>query len=279
MKSQAKIIFALLSMLCMLGAGETAAAQVSLSFDPASPTVASGGAISARLLANIPNPIIGYGLDLQFDSVALSFDSLEVGPSWFSATSANGSPLVGLAFPGPVSGPDVVLATLHFHVNQGQCRGTTTLSVNAKPDDLTEGFALVTGGFADFSPASADVSLVDVTPPVIANAAADQPVLWPPNHKMVTVILNYVVSDNCDAASAVVCSVSVSSNESTSAPGSGNTTPDWNVIDAHHVQLRAERSGAGTGRVYNNAITCTDTSGNSSTQNVPVTVPHDQGNP
>ncbi len=279
MKSLSRMTFAILITLCMFGASENMAAQVAVRFDPATPTVASGGAITARVLANIPDPLIGYGLDLQFDTAALSLDSVEVGPSWFSATSSDGSPLVGLAFPGPVSGPDTLLATVHFHVNQGQCKGTTTLSMNANADDLTEGFALVTGGFADFTPASATVSLGDVTPPVISNAAADQPVLWAPNHDMVNVTLNYGVTDNCDAAAAIACSVSVSSNEPANAPGSGNTSPDWNVIDAHHVQLRAERSGSGTGRVYTNTITCTDTSGNSASQNVLVTVPHDQGNP
>jgi hypothetical protein len=73
--------------------------------------------------------------------------------------------------------------------------------------------------------------------------------------------------------------VSISSNEPPSTPGSGNTSADWQVLDAHHVQLRAERSGTGTGRIYTNTITCTDTSGNSSSQDVVVTVPHDQGHP
>jgi hypothetical protein len=278
MKLSRRMGFATLIALCAFAASGTITAQVAIRFDPATPTVGSGGAIDARVLANIPNPIIGYGLDIQFDNTVLSLNGVDVGPAWSSATSANGSPLVGLAFPDPVSGQDTLLGTIHLRVNQGQCKGTTTISLNAAPDDLTEGFALVTGGFADFNPANATVSLVDTTPPVIANAAADQPVLSPPNHKMVTVTLNYDVSDNCDAPAAIACSVSVSSNEPVNGPGSGNTDPDIVVIDAHHVQLRAERSGTGTGRVYTNTITCTDSSGNSSSQDVLVTVPHDQGN-
>ena len=278
MKFSKRTVFAALIALCAFAASADAGAQVTLRFDPATPTVSSGGAINARVLANIPAPIIGYGLDLQFDNTALSLTGVEVGPAWFSATSANGSPLVGLAFPDPVSGQDTLLGTLHLQVNQGQCKGTTIISLNAAPDDLTEGFALVTGGFADFTPASATVSPVDATPPVISGASADQPVLWPPNHKLVTVTLNYGVSDNCDAAAALACSVSVSSNEPVNGPGSGNTDPDFVVLDAHHVQLLAERSGTGTGRVYTNTITCTDSSGNSSSQDVLVTVPHDQGN-
>lgn len=276
MKSLKTMILAVLSMLCLFTVSETMAAQVAIRFDPASPAVASGGAVTARVLASIPDPIIGFGLDLHFDNVALSFDSVDVGPTWFSAQSAHGSPFVGLAFPAPVSGTDIVLGTVHLHVNLGQCHGTTTLSVNAPADDLTEGFALVAGSFADFTSGTATVSLVDVTPPTIANATADQPVLFPPNHKMVNVTLNYDVSDDCDPSSAIVCSVSVSSNEAVNAPGSGNTSPDFQVLDAHHVLLRAERAGPGDGRVYTNTISCTDTSGNTSTQNVLVTVPHNQ---
>jgi hypothetical protein len=54
--------------------------------------------------------------------------------------------------------------------------------------------------------------------------------------------------------------------------------PEWIVVDAHHVQLRAERLGSGDGRIYTITITCTnDTNKKSSTQSVTVLVPHDQG--
>src|SRR5689334_6007828 len=39
-----------------------------------------------------------------------------------------------------------------------------------------------------------------------------------------------------------VCALSVSSNEPTDGPGDGHTAPDWEVVDAHHVLLRAERA-------------------------------------
>jgi hypothetical protein len=45
------------------------------------------------------------------------------------------------------------------------------------------------------------------------------------------------------------------------------------VTGAHHVRLRAERSGGGTGRTYTIAITCTDTAGLQSQQHVLVRVP------
>jgi hypothetical protein len=73
--------------------------------------------------------------------------------------------------------------------------------------------------------------------------------------------------------------LTVSSDGPVNGTGDGNTSPDWQVIDAHHVLLRAERSGNGSGRTYTINITCTnDTNKLSSTKMVTVFVPHDQGN-
>lgn len=104
----------------------------------------------------------------------------------------------------------------------------------------------------------------------IAGATASPSSLWPPNHKMVNVAIAYTATDTCGAAAPVTCSLSVSSNEGTSA--------DWSVVDAHDVQLRATRDGGGNGRIYTVTITCTDTAGAASNAAVTVTVPHDQGN-
>jgi len=110
--------------------------------------------------------------------------------------------------------------------------------------------------------------------PDITGASASPNSLWPPNHKMVPVTIGYKVSDNCDPAPS--CSLSVSSNEGEGG-GSGHTSPDWTVLDTHHVDLRAERAGTGDGRVYTVTISCQDKSGLSSTASTTVTVVHDQG--
>jgi hypothetical protein len=91
---------------------------------------------------------------------------------------------------------------------------------------------------------------------------------------MVSVTVNYYVTDNCTATSAINCDLTVSSNEPPSAPGTGHSSGDWTVVDAHHVQLRADRNGSGTGRIYTITITCKDSSNNTSTKTVTVTVPH-----
>jgi uncharacterized protein (TIGR03118 family) len=110
--------------------------------------------------------------------------------------------------------------------------------------------------------------------PVITGASASPNVLWPPNHQLVSVTVNYAVSDDCDPAPS--SSLAVSSNEGEGG-GSGNTFPDWMVLDAHDVDLVAERMGTGNGRVYTITINCTDKAGLTSSTTVTVTVPHDLG--
>lgn len=114
------------------------------------------------------------------------------------------------------------------------------------------------------------VTVNDVTPPVIDNITASPNVIWPPNKKFTSVTINFTVSDNCDASSLIRVNLTVTCNEKI-------TSSDYQVIDAHHVSLRADREGNGTGRIYTITITCSDTKGNSSTQSVQVKVPHDQG--
>jgi WD40-like Beta Propeller Repeat len=120
--------------------------------------------------------------------------------------------------------------------------------------------------------ALAIVTVVDQTPPVISNATVDNPILLTPNHQMVGVTVSYTATDNCGAVST---GLSISSNELINGTGDGDTEPDWEIVDAHHVRLRAERSGEGCGRIYTIVITAIDSQGNTSTQTVSVTVPHD----
>jgi len=49
------------------------------------------------------------------------------------------------------------------------------------------------------------------------------------------------------------------------------------IEDNHHVQLRAERSGSGSGRVYTVAVISIDNVGNASSKSATVTVPKSQG--
>ncbi len=108
------------------------------------------------------------------------------------------------------------------------------------------------------------------------NLSASPQVLWPPNHKIVSVTIAVSAYDNCDPAPSCEI-ISVASNGSASRAGEGNTEPDWVINGDLSVALRAERSGNGNGHVYTIGVECTDSSDNSSQDTVVVYVPHDQG--
>ncbi len=118
------------------------------------------------------------------------------------------------------------------------------------------------------------ITVQDTTPPSIVSVCATPSVLWPPNHKMVEVVVTVEAADVCDPA-PVCYVVDVTSNEPIDGPGDGHTDPDWEITGDLSVKLRAERAGVGTGRIYTLHIECTDASGNTATATVTVTVPHD----
>jgi uncharacterized protein (TIGR03118 family) len=109
--------------------------------------------------------------------------------------------------------------------------------------------------------------------PVITNASASPNVLWPPNNKFVPVTIGYAVTDDCDPAPS--CSLGVTAVDS--GGGINNTANSSVVVDANMVELLASRNGGGDGRVYTVQIACKDELPLSSSANVAVTVPHDQG--
>jgi hypothetical protein len=136
--------------------------------------------------------------------------------------------------------------------------GTTT--VNCSSTDHHSNTA--TGSF--------HVTVQDTTPPTIRSLTATPSNIWPENHKIVDVTIVADVVDNCDAA-PVTRIVSVDSNQPILGPGSGNTTPDWNITGNLTVQLRAERTN-NQDRTYTLTVTSTDASGNTSTSTVVVYV-------
>ncbi|MEO6238242.1 MAG: DNA/RNA non-specific endonuclease, partial [Vicinamibacterales bacterium] len=127
-------------------------------------------------------------------------------------------------------------------------------------------------GDSNFTGATAagTVTIADTTAPAITNLSATPGVLRPANHRMIDVALAY---QSADVSGAPACSVAIASNEPVDAAGDGNTMADWLVIDSHHVQLRAERAGGGSGRIYTISVSCADGSGNTSTAGVTVSVP------
>ncbi|MBI5057529.1 MAG: hypothetical protein HZB61_13025 [Nitrospirae bacterium] len=128
---------------------------------------------------------------------------------------------------------------------------------------------------------SVTVQIIDSTAPTI-KPVANKYILWPPNHQMVNIAIAANASDN--SGCPVTLNANVKSNEPEYGLGSGDMGPDWTqpVIDQAtgmiSLQLRAERSGRGKGRIYTVTITATDCSGNISTAKVKIRVPHDKDN-
>jgi hypothetical protein len=116
----------------------------------------------------------------------------------------------------------------------------------------------------------------DNEPPVITGISDQLPQLWPPNHKMVPIHLDYTTTDNCDQNS-ISQIFYVYSNEADNGLGDGDMANDWKIVDDHNILLRAERSGTGTGRVYYISILSHDNSNNFSLKQITVAVPHDKG--
>ncbi|MEK6589648.1 MAG: hypothetical protein AABZ11_03130 [Nitrospinota bacterium] len=114
---------------------------------------------------------------------------------------------------------------------------------------------------------------IDKTPPSLAGLpAVGTCTLWPPNHKLVSVA---TVTPNDGSSGVVSFSVVGTSNEPENGTGDGDTAPDI-VITGGNVQLRSERSGGGSGRIYTLLATATDKAGNATTDTCSCIVPHDQ---
>jgi hypothetical protein len=122
-------------------------------------------------------------------------------------------------------------------------------------------------------------------------------VLWPPNHKLVTITLEEcaAVVDDCDGdggdgsgsgddggeagltlnGSLPLDTVitSISADEAVDANGDGSTKSyDMRLVDDHTVEVRSERQGGGDGRVYR--VQYENSLGVGSCE---IHVPHDQG--
>ena len=151
--------------------------------------------------------------------------------------------------------------------------------VGATEVTLTVTFTDPTTGAQTSASDTAIVTVNDSTPPMIF-ASPDPSSLWPPNHKLDDVHVDVLVFDTCDASPSVEL-VSISSSEPDNGTGDGNTSGDIQGADLgtddRDFELRAERSGPGSGRTYSALYRATDLASNHSDFLVNVVVPHDMG--
>jgi hypothetical protein len=121
-------------------------------------------------------------------------------------------------------------------------------------------------------------SLPPVPPNEIPDCSAAEPskaLLWPPNHKFVSITIDGVTDGDDDSISLTIEGITQDEELNAKGKGDGNTSPDG-VIDGDTAEVRAERAGTGDGRVYEISFTADDGNGGSCTGSVTVGVPHDK---
>lgn len=106
---------------------------------------------------------------------------------------------------------------------------------------------------------------VDTKPPVVS-IATDWALLWPPNHKLIDVLVDGTAADDGSGIASVDITVADEYGKyDATVPGFGNA-----------VALEAWRDGSDKdGRVYTLTAVATDKAGNTSTATTRVLVPHD----
>ena len=228
---------------------DTVSDDMTLTIDNAQPTAAPTGSGVYEIYSNV----ILSGNVSDHDGDTLSYlwsDSVNTLCTGSVETISGGT---------PVTLPSCEIATLSL--------GNHTLNLE------------VNDGINDSVVNSVDVQIVDTGTPTITPQIS-QSLLWPPKHQMVDITVYANAEDN--SGLPVTLSAIITSNEPEEGQGDGDTGPDWTapVIDQDNgtvsLQLRAERSGKGNGRVYTITLFAIDQSGNSSSTAIQVQVAHDR---
>jgi len=144
--------------------------------------------------------------------------------------------------------------------------GTTVVQWTAQDDSNNVGTA------------SQMVQIVDTTAPTFTLSLSPA-TLWAPNHKLIRIAATIEVTDTCDANPQVRL-VSITSNEADNGLGDGDTANDIQEAvygtDDREFLVRAERDGAGSGRIYTVTYEVRDASGNATVKTATVKVPQNQ---
>jgi Ca-activated chloride channel family protein len=111
------------------------------------------------------------------------------------------------------------------------------------------------------------------SPPDCSTAAPSLSVIWPPNHKFVSISVVGVTDPEGDPFTITVDSIW--QDEPVDTLGDGSFTPDGMGVGTDTAEVRAERMGGGNGRVYHISFTVMDEKGATCSGEVLVGVPHD----
>lgn len=149
---------AAIGLLLFLG-GKDAYATAIVRVVPTVESMTVGESQWIEIRADLSLPVLGFGLDIDFDSLSLApVGSPEIGPLWIPLFAQDGDGLAGLASGEAISGDDILLATLSV---QALARSDVSITASISPGELTEGFPLVSAGF------DADVHFISTTLTVV----------------------------------------------------------------------------------------------------------------
>jgi PKD domain/Bacterial Ig domain len=166
----------------------------------------------------------------------------------------------------------VIAGTVVEVAGAGTCTGTHTYSAGGMKT------IKVTVTDDDGGAASASVTIDINSPPDCSTVTPSETSLWPPNHKLREISLSGATDPDGDVVT--LTATGVTQDEPVNGLGDGDTAPDAALGPASNVvQLRAERSGTGDGRVYRIAFSGSDGRGGTCTGTVFVSVPHNPGSP
>ena len=135
----------------------------------------------------------------------------------------------------------------------------STFPVGTTPVTCTATDAAGNTGSTSFT-----VTVKDTAPPSTIKVTATPTSIWPPNKKMVPVAVKVTATSGPAPPNAKI--MSVACNETIAAS-------DVKITGLLTVNLRADRNGNGSGRIYTIKVSY----GSGSTATVQVKVPHDQG--
>src|SRR5207244_2712654 len=91
-----------------------------------------------------------------------------------------------------------------------------------------------------------DLKTLNNRPPDCSHATAVPATLWPPDDRLVPITIGGVADPDGDHVSLTITAIT----QDEPLGGQGNTCPTGFGIDRPTAMLRAERNGAGDGRVY-----------------------------
>jgi hypothetical protein len=176
--------------------------------------------------------------------------------------------------------PGGIVKQIEYSLSGAQSSASQTVNGNTAAIDLTvEGVTTVHYFATDVAlnaepPKSLTIN-IDKGSPVISGMPQSGCRLWPPDQKLVSVA-TVTASDARSGLAAGSLTVTAHSNESNQSDTPTSVIqPDG--AGGLVVQLQANRSGFGGGRLYTVTATASDLAGNVASASATCSVPHDQG--